>query len=160
MNITMITYIFFLSMVPVAELRVALPYALSQGAPVLEAYILAVLGNILPIPFIILFFRPIIAFFENKPPFDKMCKYFLKKIQTKAQKMQKYVLWSLFLFVSVPLPGTGAWTGAGIAAVLGLRLKPSFIAISAGVCVAGLIMTLSYFGFIHMYKWFAWLGFV
>ena len=139
-----------MSMLPVTELRVAIPVALGIGMPAIQAFIIAVIGNMLPVPFLILFARPVIAFLEKRRPFIGIMKWINEKIRKKAQEMEKWTFWGLLVFVAIPLPGTGAWTGAGIAAVLEMRLKHALPAIFFGVVGAGIIVTLAAGGVIHI----------
>ena len=136
---------FFISMLPVLELRGGIIYAAAKGIPFVEAFIICFLGNILPVPFILLFLRKVLIFFSR----FKRTKNIVLKIENRAlaksDTVKKYQLFGLFLFVAVPLPGTGAWTGAIIASVLGLEIKKSFLMIALGVLGAGIIMSvLSY----------------
>lgn len=129
------------SMIPILELRVALPVAIANGMPTVLAYFLAVLGNCIPVPFIIWFIRPIFDFLKHKTFLKSFVLKMEERAQGKADKIRSYQKWGLFLFVAIPLPGTGAWTGSLVAAFLGMRLKDAAPAIIAGVMAAGLIMT-------------------
>ena len=142
--------VFILSMVPVAELRVAIPMALGLGMNSIEAFIISVIGNMLPIPFLILFARPVISYLEKLRPFRKIMQWVDQKIRKRARNMQTLTFWGLCLFVAIPLPGTGAWTGAGIAAILEMRLKHALPAIFLGVLGAGIVVTLASLGVIHI----------
>ncbi len=136
-----------MSMIPVFELRGAIPFGCAQGLPALEVYIAAALGNILPVPFIILFIRKIFELIRRWWPWlDGMVTRLEKRAMRKADLIHKYELLGLALFVAVPLPGTGAWTGALIAALLDLRLKRAVPAIFAGVLVAGVVLTVLSYG--------------
>ena len=132
--------VFIISMVPIVELRGAIPIGVALGLKWHVAYILSVLGNIVPVPFIILFFRPIIEYLESTKLFGKLASKLKKRTSSKVKDVTKYKLLGLYLFVAVPLPGTGAWTGAAIAALLKMRISHSFAAIGAGVASAGIIM--------------------
>ena len=141
-----------IAMVPVIELRGAIPIALASGADLLPAIVVAMLGNLLPIPFILLSIRGILEWMNG-------CGGFLKKIAQWVEKhaakrsaaVQKYVFWGLALFVGVPLPGTGAWTGALIAALLHLPWKRAFLAIALGVLIAGVLVSLASLGILHTF---------
>jgi len=139
--------VFIVSMMPVVELRGAIPFGVSLGLDWREVYLISVIGNIIPVPFIVLFFRPLIEYFEHTRFFGKIATKLKKRTYTKMQSMNKYKLFGLFLFVAVPLPGTGAWTGAAIAALMKMRIKHSFFAILAGVFVAGILMMGISYGF-------------
>lgn len=135
--------VFLISMVPIVELRGAIPFGVALGVKWHIAYILAVVGNILPVPFIILFFRPIINWLEKTKMFGKLASKLKNRTHTKmGGGFEKYKLWALYAFVAIPLPGTGAWTGAAIAALLKLRIKHALPVICAGVASAGIIMML------------------
>lgn len=136
---------FIVSLLPILELRGGLVAAKILGVDFIKAFIICYLGNMLPIPFILIFIRKIFEFFKR---FQKINK-FIEKLEVrsirKADSVKKYRLWGLFIFVAIPLPGTGAWTGALIADLLDIRVKHSLPAIAAGVLVAGLIVSaLSY----------------
>ena len=135
---------FFMSMVPIIELRGALPLAIAaEGLNPIIAYFFCVIGNCLPVPFLILFVRPVFDWMKRT---SKRLSHIVEKLETKAhdkaEKIKKYEMLGLFLFVAIPLPGTGAWTGSLIAAVFGMRVKDSVPMICLGVLAAGIIMTL------------------
>lgn len=135
--------VFIISMIPIVELRGAIPFGVALGLEWHVAYILSVIGNIIPVPFIILLFRPVIEFLEKTKLFGKLARKLKKRTTSKMSDMDKknkYKLLGLYLFVAIPLPGTGAWTGSAIAALMKMRIKQSFVAIAAGVVSAGLIM--------------------
>lgn len=135
---------FLISMVPIIELRGALPYAEAFGLSQTIAIPVAVLGNLVPVPFIIIFIRKVFAWIRNKlPKLDGFVTRLEERALSKSDKVQKSIFWGLFLFVAIPLPGTGAWTGALIAAMLDIRLKRAFPAIALGVITAGLIVGLA-----------------
>jgi len=137
---------FAIAMLPVAELRAAIPYAVLNGLPWWLAYILSVLGNLLPVPFILVFIKKIIEWMSKSKHFYKIGDWLLNKAQKNVAKVQKYELIGLAIFVAIPLPGTGAWTGAMAAGVLGLRFKFSMISIIIGVIIAGFIMSVLSYG--------------
>ena len=119
---------FFISMVPVAELRVGIPYGVSLGLDYHAAAAAAVLGNLFPVPVIIAYLRQVFKWLRKK------------KAQTKGEKVRRYGTIGLILLVAIPLPGTGAWTGALVAAVLGLHTKNALPAIAIGVLIAAVIV--------------------
>ena len=135
---------FLISMLPIIELRGAIPFAAAINTfpkiTFLEAYPVALLGNLLPVPFIILFFNFFFKFFRNVKYIGTIFTKVHEKATTHADKIQKYALWGLYIFVAIPLPGTGAWTGAVIASVLEMKLWKAFLAIFLGVMTSGLIM--------------------
>jgi uncharacterized membrane protein len=128
-------------MLPVIELRGGIVYAAARGIPFIFAFIICFLGNILPIPFILLFVRRILSFMKKFKYTKNLVKKIENRTHAKSANIRKYQLFGLFLFVAVPLPGTGAWTGALIAALMDLRIRKSFPAIALGVLCAGLIMS-------------------
>lgn len=136
--------VFFISMVPLIELRGALPYAVWYGLPVVPSYIVAIIGNMIPVPFIYLFARSILLWGKDKPYIGKFFTFCLEKGKRGGQKLQEKAGRGLFvallLFVGIPLPGTGAWTGTLAASLLDMDFKSSVIAVMLGVLLAGLIM--------------------
>lgn len=137
------------SMIPVVELRGGLPFGIGLGLNYYLAFIAAVIGNIIPAPFIVVYIRQIFALIRRKMPrLNGMIDKLETKAHLKGQSVQKYQHIGLWIFVAIPLPGTGAWTGALVAAFLGMRLKKALPAIALGVLTAGVIMLLlSYVGF-------------
>lgn len=131
---------FGMAMIPVVELRGAIPFGLAQGLAPMEAYLVSVLGNMVPVPFIVLLIRYIFELMSKIPFVKKIIDSLVAKAHLKGRIMRKYRLFGLFLLVAVPLPGTGAWTGALVAAILEIRLKLALPIILAGVLVAGMIM--------------------
>lgn len=142
-----IIIVFIISMLPILELRGGLLAAPLLGVDPLSAYIVAIIGNLLPIPFILLFIKRIIVWLRKSKVkfFNKFAKSLDKKIEKNRDKIEKYGYLGLILFVGVPLPGTGAWTGCLLAAVLDMDRKKSFVCILCGVLMASIIMmALSY----------------
>lgn len=143
---------FIISMIPVAELRLAIPVGVSLGLTHTQALVTAMLGNMVPIPFIIVFIRRIFAFMRRHMPFlESVVSALERKAESKRDYILKWSLLGLTLFVAVPLPGTGAWSGALIAAVMDIRLKSALPAILVGVIIAGLIVTGITFGFTNIF---------
>ena len=132
--------VFIVSMLPIVELRGAIPLGVVLGMNSWELLGLALLGNMLPIPFIIFCARPIVNYFLKTKLFRPVGNWLEEKVRKHSDKVLKYEVWGLFLFVAIPLPGTGAWTGALIAALLDIRIKNALPAIAFGVLTAGLIM--------------------
>lgn len=138
---------FFISMIPVVELRGAIPVALAHGMDLWPAIVVSVLGNLVPVPFIIVFIRNIFAWLRKKSQWlNKLVTGLERRAAKKSDTVRKYEFWGLFLLVAVPLPGTGAWTGALIAAMLKMRIKRAFPAIALGVVAAGLIVAFVTYG--------------
>ena len=145
--------VFLISMVPIVELRGALPYALSDwmGAPLptLQAFMICIVGNMIPVPFIFFFARKVLKWGADKPVIGGFFSWCLKKGEKGGEKLQakagRGLFVALMLFVGIPLPGTGAWTGTLAASVLNMRFKESVIAVMCGVLLAGIIIgALSY----------------
>lgn len=138
---------FLLSMVPVLELRGAIPIGIAHGLDFRIAILASICGNLLPIPFIIIFIRKIFSFLRNMHPrLDALVTNLETRAHLKSDVVRKYQFWGLVIFVAIPLPGTGAWSGALIAAMLDLRLKNAFPAIALGVTIAGLIISFVTYG--------------
>ena len=141
--------VFFLSMVPLLELRGAIIAGFAAGLPWYVSYVVSVIGNILPVPIILLFVRRVFAFMKMRGgKLEKMALWFESKGANKSDKVTKYATFGLFLFVAIPLPGTGAWMGSLIAALMNMRLKHSMISVRLGILTAGLIMSLACYGLI------------
>lgn len=134
--------IFIISMIPILELRGGLIAAAILNVPVVKAIIICMLGNIIPIPFILLFITKIFDYLKTTRLFKPLVQRLEAKAMGKSDSIQKYEFLGLMLFVGVPLPGTGAWTGSLIAALLGVRLKKSVPAILCGIVMATVIMTI------------------
>ena len=137
--------IFLISLLPILELRGGILAGTLLGVDWPIAYLICVIGNLLPIPFILLFIRKIFDWMRNTR-FVKLVDKLEAKAEKKSAKVTKYKKFGLFLFVAIPLPGTGGWTGALIAALLDLRLKLAVPAITAGVFLAGIIISLLTYG--------------
>ena len=148
--------VFLISMVPLIELRGAIPYAVGFQLPLLPSYIVAILGNMLPVPFIFLFARKILEWGKDKKLTKKFFTFCLEKGNKGGKKLQekagRNVYFALFLFVGIPLPGTGAWTGTLAASLLNLDFKKSVIAIMGGVVLAGIIMGVISLGIFNNFK--------
>ena len=133
-------------MLPVIELRGGIIYAAAFEIPFIQAFIICIIGNILPIPFILLFLRKILAFLSKFKYTAKLVNWLETRAHAKSDTIRKYQMLGLFIFVAIPLPGTGAWTGALIASLMDLQIKKSFPMIALGVIGAGIIMSiLSYY---------------
>ena len=143
---------FFISMLPVVELRAGLPYGIALDLDYPVALVAAVLGNMLPVPFVILFIRRIFLWLRKVSPLcERVVSSLEHKAHLKGKTVQKYSFIGLCALVAIPLPGTGAWTGALVAAILDMRLKRAIPAIFLGVCIAAAIMTAVTFGLIHIF---------
>ena len=130
------------SMLPVVELRGGIPFGLAAGLPPVKAFAAAFIGNMLPVPFLILFSRRLFAFLkEHVPLFRGAIAYLEQKAERKKHLVLKYQALGLLLLVAVPLPGTGAWTGSLVAAAMDMRLSKAVPAITGGVLAAGVVIT-------------------
>ncbi len=138
---------FLVAMVPVVELRGAIPFGVVRGLNLWTAIIASILGNLIPVPFIILFIRKIFAWMRaHMPKLDGLVLRMEKKAEKNRAAVEKYAFWGLVILVAIPLPGTGAWTGALVAAMMEIRLKRAFPAIAIGVAIAGVIVSVITYG--------------
>ena len=142
---------FFISMVPIVELRLGLPYGIALGLPYWLALTVSLLGNMLPVPFIIIYIQRIFAWLRKHWPWlDGFITRLERKAEGKGEKVEKYGTWGLLILVAIPLPGTGAWTGALVAALLNLKVRKAFPVIFVGVCIAAFIMSVLTYGVIKL----------
>ena len=144
---------FFISMVPLIELRGGVPYAVLMGLDYWPSLVICAIGNMLPVPIIYFFARKVLLWGCHKKYIGKFFTYCIEKGEKGGQKLKKKagrqgLFVALMLFVGIPLPGTGAWTGALIASLLDMRMKYSLPAIFAGVCLAGVIMCCASYGMV------------
>ncbi len=139
------------AMVPVVELRGAIPIGVAHGLTPWEAYAAAVVGNMLPVPFLILLTRRVFDWLRDLPWLGERVTALERRAHLKGRTVQKYRLPGLVILVAIPLPGTGAWTGALVASVLDIRLRAALPAIFLGVVIAGAIITALTFGVIHLF---------
>jgi uncharacterized membrane protein len=134
---------FFISMVPVIELRGAIPAGIASGIGVWTSAVLSVVGNMIPVPFIIIFIRKIFEFLRSKSKkLDAVVTHFETKADKHKKTVDKYKFWGLCILVAIPLPGTGAWTGALVAAMMEMRLKDAIPSIFLGVVIAAIVVTM------------------
>lgn len=138
-------WVFFVSMLPIVELRGGVPIGVGMGLPLLPTLIVAIVGNIIPVPFIIFFAQKMLNWLATWPKIGPLFQKIIDRAteKSKGEKFQKYELWALFTFVAIPLPGTGAWTGSLIAAILQMDWKKALPVVFAGVVAAGIIMSLA-----------------
>ena len=137
--------IFFVSMVPLVELRLAMPIAMSMDLPYIPALVVCVLGNMIPVPFIYLFARRFLVWGAERPRLSKICRFFLVKGSQAGEKLVQTagrggLFVALMLFVGIPIPGTGAWTGALGASFLNMGFRATVGSVCLGVALAGCIM--------------------
>jgi len=138
--------VFIVSLMPILELRGGLIAAALLDLDLLPSYIISIIGNIIPVPFILWFMSSILKWMRASKHFSKIAKWLDKKVNKHKASIEKYGFWGLVLFVGVPLPGTGAWTGCLIASVLEMDRKKSFLAAMIGIIMASVIMTVLSFG--------------
>ena len=151
--------VFLISMLPIIELRGAIPVAESMGLNIFWYYIIAIIGNILPVPIIYLFARKVLEWGKDKKIIGKFFTWCLEKGEKGGEKLRKTagntgIFWALLIFVGIPLPGTGAWTGTLAASFLKLDFKTSIFAVTLGVILAGIIMSLGS----KIVSVFGWIG--
>lgn len=138
--------IFVISLMPILELRGGLLAASLLDVEFIRAAVICIVGNILPIPIVLLFLKKVLDLFEKWNVTKKIVDWLLKKVDEKREQIDKYGYFGLVIFVGIPLPGTGAWTGSLLAVVLGLNRKKSFICILLGVILAAIIMSFLSYG--------------
>lgn len=146
-----LTATFLISMLPVVELRGGLPYGIGLGLDYPLALTAALLGNFLPVPFIIIYIKRVFAWMRRRSrKFDGVITRLEEKAHLKGRIVRRYRFWGLMLLVAIPLPGTGAWTGALVAAILDMRVRHAAPAILLGLLIAAAITTAVTFGVIHL----------
>lgn len=137
--------VLFIAMLPIIELRGAIPIATAIGVEPLMIYVISIIGNMIPVPFIFLFAEKFLHWGKDKPYIGKLCSFFLDKGYKAGAKLEHKAGFALYLalalFVGIPLPGTGAWTGSLAASLLGINMKKGILAVLVGVLIAGLIIT-------------------
>lgn len=144
-------HIFLVSMLPIVELRGAIPISQVLKMPIIPSYIISIIGNMIPVPFIYIFARKILEYGKDKPIVGKVFTYFLEKGKKAGEKLTskagRSIFVALMIFVGIPLPGTGAWTGTLAASLLDFDFKKTVLAVTLGVLLAGVIMMVaSYLG--------------
>lgn len=140
--------VFIISMLPVIELRGAIPVAFALGVNWWTAFVIAVVGNTLPIPFILLFLESVFKFMKKHNIFGKWVEKLEATAMSKNEKVEKYKFWGLALFVGIPLPGTGGWTGALIASVMKMDKQRAFASIFVGILGAAIVVTAATYGLV------------
>ena len=139
-------YVLIISMLPIVELRGAIPVAFALSLPPVPSFIVSVIGNLIPVPFILLLITPFCNWLKKTRMLSWFPEFLERKVEKNREKVTKYAIFGLYLFVAIPLPGTGAWTGALIASFLDFKFKDAFISIILGVLTAGLIMGIFSYG--------------
>lgn len=138
--------IFIISMIPILELRGGLIAASLLQVPITAAVPICIIGNVIPVPFILLFIRQIFKWFRNVPLIGRIIRRLEKRAMSKSDSIKQYEFWGLVFFVGVPLPGTGAWTGSLIAALLEVDFKKAILAVLLGIIIATVIMSIVSYG--------------
>ncbi len=133
-------FVIFISMLPIVELRGGLPVAISLGLNPVWAFVVCVIGNILPVPFILWFITPIFNHLRKTKTFKGFVEKMELRARSKQAEVEKWEFWGLMVFVAIPLPGTGAWTGALIASVIDMKKDRALLSVVLGVIIAGIIM--------------------
>ena len=146
--------LFIVSMIPLIELRGAVPLGALMGMEWWKVFAISVVGNLIPVPFVLLLGRPIFGWLKKTRLLSGFAHWYENKLLSKADKVRRYEAIGLCLFVGIPLPGTGACSGAGLAALLGLRMRSALLAIAGGVVLAGIIMTLGAYGVVGFFSLF------
>lgn len=139
------------AMIPVLELRGAIPVGVAAGLPPAVACVAAILGNMVPVPFIMLLIRRIFDWLRTTAFFGAKIAWLEHRAHLKGRLVRKYRLPGLMILVAIPLPGTGAWTGALVAALLDIRLRHAIPAIFLGVVIAGILITMLTMGLVHLF---------
>jgi len=143
---------FLISMAPIVELRGGLPYGIALGLDYPLALAMALIGNMVPVPFIIIYIRKVFAWIRrHMKHLDEFITNIERKAHLKGRTVQKYGALGLCILVAIPLPGTGAWTGALVAVLLDMRMKKAVPSIFLGVCIAALIMSVVTYGVIRIF---------
>lgn len=138
--------VFIISLMPILELRGGLIAAALLDLNPVTSYIISIIGNLLPVPFILWFINSMLEWMRNSKHFSKIANWLDEKVNKHKSQIEKYGFWGLVLFVGIPLPGTGAWTGCLIAAVLNMNKKKAFFATCIGILMASIIMMVLSFG--------------
>ena len=141
------------AMIPIIELRGAIPLGAALGLPWWQNYIISVIGNFLPVPFILLFINAILRWMANSKVkfFNKVANWLFAKAEKNREKIEKYAFWGVALFVAIPLPATGAWTGSLVAAVFNMKFWKSLLSAIIGILIAGVVMTLVSYGVVALF---------
>jgi len=142
--------VIILAAVPVTELRFSIPAAMAMGVPPTKAYGLSVVGNIMPVCLLLVVWEPVFRLLSSFYFFEPVLEALLERTRKKGDKVQKYGALGLMLFVAIPAPGTGVWTGSLLAYLLGIQFKYAFLALSGGVLIAGALVTLATVGVLEI----------
>lgn len=144
--------VFIVSMIPLIELRGSVIVGTAFGLPWLNVLLLSIVGTLIPIPFILIFGKKLIAWLKKLPMLSKLTNWYEARLMSKSETIQKVAFYGLWIFVGIPIPGTGAWSGSVIAALLDVPPKKAFAAIVCGVLTAGIIMTIGSRGVVGLFR--------
>ena len=144
--------VFFCSLLPIIEMRGAIPLGAGLGLPLWQNYLISITGNMLPVPFILLMIRWVLEVMKKIKGLRKIALWVEAKAEKNRPKIEKYSFWGLFAFVAIPLPGTGAWTGSLVAALIRMDFKKAILAVLLGVLSAGVIMSLISYGVVAIFQ--------
>ena len=144
-------YLFCISMLPIVELRGGIPAGAAMGLSFWPVYLTCVLGNLLPVPFLILFAKKILEFLSTLPRIGGFFQKIIRRADQKAAEIGHYEKWGLFLFVAIPLPGTGAWTGSLAAALMKMPIKDALFSVIGGTLIADILMAIFSYGLLGMF---------
>lgn len=150
-----IVHVFLISMIPLIELRGGIIWGAAAGLDIWENVAACIIGNMIPVPFILLFIRKVLEFMKKVPKLAKIAIWVENKADKNKDKVTKYATWGLLLFVGIPLPGTGAWTGALVAAMMNMRMKYALPSILGGLILASVIMSLGAYGLVSAFSVFS-----
>ena len=147
--------VFFCSMLPIIELRGAIPLGAGLGLPMWQSYLLSVVGNLLPVPFLLLLWRWVLCRMHSIRWTKGIAEWLEERAERSRGKIERYEFWGLLIFVAIPLPGTGAWTGSLAAAVMGMKFPRALLSVVGGVLLAGAVMLLLSYGTVAVFDlWF------
>ena len=146
--------VFFCSMIPIIELRGAIPLGAALGLEWWQSYLISVIGNFIPVPFILLFINAILRWMSKSRVkfFNKVANWLYEKAEKNREKIEKYAFWGVALFVAILLPATGAWTGSLVAAVFNMKFWKSMLSAIIGILIAGVVMTLISYGVVAVFS--------
>ena len=147
--------VFFCSMIPIIELRGAIPLGAALGLPLWQSFLLSVAGNMLPVPIILLFVKKVLEFMSRCKIklFNKIAGFIYSKAEKNRGKIEKYSFWGVAIFVGIPLPMTGAWTGTLVAAIIDMKFWKAVLSALIGVLMAAVIMSLISYGVVAIFAW-------
>ena len=145
--------VFFCSMIPIIELRGAIPLGAALGLPMWQTFLISIIGNMLPVPIILLFVKKVLEFMSRSKIkfFNKVANWLYAKAEKNRARIEKYAFWGVAIFVGIPLPMTGAWTGTLVAAVINMRFLKAFFSALIGVLMAAVIMTFISYGAVFVF---------